>query len=533
MAAGAPIAPEDVPDLLGRLVDASLVQIDRGRPGARYRLLETVRRYAAGRLDDSGGGPATRNRHLEWCLTLAEQAEPALLGGAQLDWLGRLDAEHANLRAALGWALERPPGGPPGGEAGARSGRALRLAGALGRYWDIRGHRAEGLGWLERALAGGRDGPPGARARALRAAGLLGVAARRGPAQAWLEESLALCRATGDRAGAAWALFQLGGVALDRGDDGRGAALMAQALAAADAAGDGPCAAWAEEALGFATAERGDRAAGQAHLEASLARFRELGDAIGAATALRHIGAARLEWGDAAGARAPLEEGLALLRALGDVPAVAWALHDLGRLALDAGELRRATALFEECLHLFRKTGHAAGAAWALHNLGRTALYDGDPARAVARLEAGLALFREMGHVRGAAWALYNLAWAALDRHDRRRAAALIAGALAGFRAPEYLTGAAACLVAAARLAAASGDPQGAAHTLGVGEALHRAMGAPPAPGDRARAEDVARTVRAALGAPAFAAAHAAGATLSAARARRWLHDLQDGLGET
>ena len=137
------IEENDVLDLLTRLVDKSLVSVaERGGAEARYRLLETVRQYAWEKLGESGESEGARWRHARYYLALAEEAEPELSGAQEGIWLERLEAEHGNLRAALGWSLE-------GGDAGV----GLRLAGALGGFWYKRGHLSEGRWWLNRELA--------------------------------------------------------------------------------------------------------------------------------------------------------------------------------------------------------------------------------------------------------------------------------------------------------------------------------------------------------------------------------------------
>lgn len=101
------ITAGDVVDLLGRLVDKSLVWVDEQEEGPRYRLLETIREYAAEKLEAAGEAVAVRARHYDWCLALAERAQPHLTGAEQATWLGRLEREHDNLRTALRWALDR------------------------------------------------------------------------------------------------------------------------------------------------------------------------------------------------------------------------------------------------------------------------------------------------------------------------------------------------------------------------------------------------------------------------------------------
>ena len=108
-------------------------------------MLETVREYAQERLAGAGELAAARRAHASYYLALAEQADPHLRGADQRTWFLRLEREHANLRAALGWLLDQDNRGER--EAG------LRLAGALGKFWLRRGYNTECRRWLERALA--------------------------------------------------------------------------------------------------------------------------------------------------------------------------------------------------------------------------------------------------------------------------------------------------------------------------------------------------------------------------------------------
>src|SRR5207244_7869003 len=124
---------------------------------------ETIREFASERLAEGGKTEETKCRHAEYYVALAERAEPALQSPHQLEGLDRLEPEHDNLRAALAWSLER-------GDATT----ALRLTGALGWFWSLRGYFSEGGSWLERALTlPGASGRSHERAKALNWAGFL------------------------------------------------------------------------------------------------------------------------------------------------------------------------------------------------------------------------------------------------------------------------------------------------------------------------------------------------------------------------
>ena len=157
----------------------------------------------------AGEEERVRERHRDYFLALAEEAEPKLMGAEQAAWLQRLEEEHENLRAGLDWSLV---------EAGSEGG--LRLCGALQRFWWTRGHLSEGREWCARVLGkAGAEERTSERAKALNVAGVL--ARRQGDypaARALHEESLAIRRQLGDRRGMAASLNNLGNVAVKQGD---------------------------------------------------------------------------------------------------------------------------------------------------------------------------------------------------------------------------------------------------------------------------------------------------------------------------
>ncbi len=343
--AGEGIEEGDVLDLVSRLVEKSLVVAGATPGGAlRYRMLEPVRQYGRVRLRESGEMEAARRRHAAWYLALAEEAEPKLVGAEQAGWMEYLETEHDNLRAALERFLEE-------GEAE----KGLRLAGALGEFWRVRGHLGEGLRWLEAALANGEEAPH-ARVKALVHAGWIAwVRADFGRSMTFSEEALELSRKLGDKAGAATALFNLGMVAIY--DQMR-----------------------AEEA--------------RALFEESLALRRELGDEAGASRALQRLGLISVVQQDFGRAAALYEESLMLARKAGDKVVVAISLW-VGTLAhLGLGDHRLARELAEEGFDLARQTGHAHITALILHVLAALAGSQGRPARS-ARLWGAAETLRE------------------------------------------------------------------------------------------------------------------------------------------
>ena len=185
---------------LSTLADHSLVQPMAGPDLPRFRLLETIRRFAMARLAEGEDAPRIARRHATAYLALVEEAAPHMPSGDQVPWLDRLSAEHDNLRAAIAWAIDS-------GEAEI----AHRLLTAVWRFWQFRGHLAEGSARAKEVLAmPGAEAPSTWRMRAIEAAGGLawwgqGVVA----ADAFYQSQLEVARAVGDEQGIADALFNL------------------------------------------------------------------------------------------------------------------------------------------------------------------------------------------------------------------------------------------------------------------------------------------------------------------------------------
>jgi len=354
---GDEVAEPLILDLLARLAHKSLVIVASEGREARYSLLEMVRQYGCERLEAGGEMEALRNRHVDYYLTLAEEtvAERGQAGTG----LDRLDAEEDNLRAALQAAWD-----------GADTGRALRLSLALCRFWELRGYLSEGRHWLELLLDADEAVPAAQRARALNAAGNL--AYRQGDyrgATRLIEESVALRRVGGDKAGLAMSLNNLGLVAHEEGAYARATALFDESLALKQEAGDGRGAAYSLTNLGRVAHRQGDLArAAELHAR-GLTLLRALDDRHNVARSLHNLAEVVLQQGDDSRAATLLEESVALKRELGDRQGLAASLHLLGAIGARQGQRQRAAALFAESLEISRALDDRQGIAAAARAL--------------------------------------------------------------------------------------------------------------------------------------------------------------------
>jgi predicted ATPase/class 3 adenylate cyclase len=300
-------AAEDVasadPDTLQSLLDKSLLRKRDSDVGPRYWMLETIREYAAERLGAMGAAKELlRRNHADWFVALAEEAYPHLRGSPK-EWLERLAAEHDNLRAALEWLEES-------GE----TQLGLRLAGALYRFWYLRGHLLEGWRVLD-SLLRADERPTAARARALNGAAVMAANGEnlvRGRLRA--EEALALHRTLGDAWGAAYSVFMLGYIATEESDWAKARPLFEESLAAFREIGDDHYTLLASDGLAWMYFELGDPRRSQALHEDILQRARAQSDEVVVAVQLFQLATLAFDDGRNAEAREMLREALRINR---------------------------------------------------------------------------------------------------------------------------------------------------------------------------------------------------------------------------
>ena len=354
---GEGVEGDEVLDLLGALVDKSLVAARTGTDGAvRYRMLEIIRQYAAEKLVERGEVEKTRRRHAEFFLALAEEAGPELGGPQQGPWAEHLEKEYDDLRAALSWVVHRE-----------EDDLGLRFGVALWRFWFNRGNLSEGIGWLERVLVVSNS-KARSRVKVLEGLGwFLQFQGKLDRAKTTYEEMLDLSREFGDRESLATALNSLGVLAITRGDNRRARAWLEENLSVLEGLEKGSAATIRKRhhvfnLLGALAINEEDYPKGAALWEQSLALARELGDTALVGVTLSNLAYAAVLQGDYELATEQCEEVLTLVHELGSSGADYYpeTLVNLGLAALGQGDHERARSSFLRALALARKEERTA-----------------------------------------------------------------------------------------------------------------------------------------------------------------------------
>jgi predicted ATPase/DNA-binding SARP family transcriptional activator len=498
------LAADEVLYLLAALVDKSLVVAGdteaTGEP--RYRLLETVRAYAAERRQQAGEDQALRRAHTGHFLELAERAEPELRRADQLTWLARLSAERDNLHAALRAAAD-----------GRDAALTLRLVAALAWYWFLRSARAEAGEWLGKALALPGEAPPALRAQALAFRAMFAISGGLDFARA-LEDAEAAARLLGGLSPAERRALHplLAGLpalrAIFRNDDAGG-------LDSARKLADHPdpwVRALAHSIAGALLINLGEVAAAEAELDRGLAGFRELGDRWGMGQVLF----ARAELSASRGQRdvavADLEEAQEILEQLGDREDVGQLVIRLAVERARAGDMEQARELLAVGDHIAHEVGAEDQKLIVRHILAEIARWQGRLDEARERLDAVIADLERAGTPIGQRHAMMLVSKGELEvaagdldgAHDCYRRA--LSKALESRDRPVI----ARVVELLADVALAEGDAERAAALLGTAEVL-RGM-ADEADVDVVR---VRATARATLGEQGFALAHRRGTARS------------------
>ena len=538
----------NVLDLLTSLIDSSLVSVEEDGERIRYRLLETVRQYAVEHLDDAETG-ALRDRHRDFYLAFAERAERELLTPRQQDLLTLLDADAANLQAAIGWAAETEPD------------KALRLCAALVFWWRLRGFFSVAQQSFDRALSAAGTEPTPLRARVLWASALHSTFAADYQAAARTgQEALEMAEEVGDDSTLARTLDVLGTVQLPSDPVGARAGLE-RARELARASGDDwglanatltlafsylRCDAYEElervledifplidrigyrEWLSWYWCGRSWAALFRADIESFRERVGqafpapgELGEPVSEGTAVAFIALLEVSQGRAEAARARLEQSRERLIATGAAFALPFTEIVLAAAQSSLGEVDRARADLEAVV----KSGADFGLflAWASVQLADLLRVAGDATGAAGRARDARELAERVQNPIVVASANEVLGGLAIAGKEWSEAESLLHDAL-GLRVERQIwLHVPQTLDALAEVAAGLESYVESARILGAAERGRNDRGLVRWPPDEPRLNELERTLRDALGGEAFEAALAGGAALPLAEAVAWM----------
>ena len=439
-------------DLIDGLVTKSLLSVDAGTDGMRYRYLETIRDYARLQLAAANEGVDVRGRHELWMLDFVERAQPGLSGPDSGRWLNEFEAYHDDIRAALHFGLDH-----------GHHSTALRLAIAAAPFWFGHGHANEGQAWLEHALADNAEVATESRIRGLTWLADLAFFGRRDSTRGLqaCREAIDLAAAAGNRVAESTALASLGNILihLGQGEEARspleraidlsrqagelgtladaltylgafegwsgryaeGRRLLEEARSVQSQLHDPRRAMWTIQMLGELATEQARYDESQHWIEKALAIAAEIGDRHSTARLFGCLAHCYLGRGDLRAASHFGEQYLLGSREFGDRAGVCYSLADLGEIARLHGDLTSARMLLEESIRAIPEGTDVYSLLISLHRLGGVARLEGDLEAATDLEMESLRLARTANDVANISQALDGLAHIAVAeaRHDR------------------------------------------------------------------------------------------------------------------
>ncbi len=408
---------QDILDLLTHLIDKSLVLAEEQDGTTRYRMLDTIRQYAGEKLLDANEREQLRDQHLRIFVQLAEHTRPILETAQRTEWLPRLESEHDNLRAALGWAVERD------------LETARWLAGLLERFWFFGDHLSEAHTWYARVLnAGERTSVTKGLALALLSSGCVSLNVEHlDEAQVSLEQSVVLWRHLGDQHWLALSLAWLAYVLIQRGEHARAHDLYTEHESLFRASADGVALVWVLSNWGAVNAAmRRDDPSAKALLDEALSLGHSQQDPFSILLSYSSLGDWAIAQDDYAIARRHFLEALKWRRKLGTRWIIAAGLRQVANLMCLQGDYQQAEPLYAEALAMARALGDQHSEASIAQALGEVAIHRGDIEPATILLTESLSAFRKWADALGIARCLIGFVNLLQAQKEMERAAHLL-----------------------------------------------------------------------------------------------------------
>ncbi len=420
VATGPGLDPGDIMDLVANLAAKSLVVVTGQGDSQRYRLLETIRAYAADKLSGTGEQAELRGRHLAWFLDLAELAEPRLAGPGRGRLMRSLEADQENFRRALDHSVET----------GAVD-RGMRLAAALAPFWTSHGNWKEACGYFEELLQLASDDVPHLGKALVAAGNMFLLRGNYDRSEALLEGAHTWACAAGDTGILAQSLSGLGYIAFRRSRQDEAEALWTEALDASRKAGDSRVAATVLRSLAISAGARGDQQRCADLLEEGLALAAKGRDEQLRRLLLSSAAEMNLWLGRYALARDQYAAALQLADEIGDQSGRASLLADLGWIGFLRGEYYEARTYAAEAVSIAAAADNKRVWAGGLRLMGELSACHGAYQEAQQLLDRSLELARQLGAPAEIAGVLCSQACLALDQTNFDEAGRLVEELLA------------------------------------------------------------------------------------------------------
>ena len=398
------ISKHDVMDIINSLTEKSIIIYNEVK--ARFAMLETIRQYGEEKNNEVKN---LSDKHLHYYLKLAESANKKIRA---LESLQILDNESGNIEKSLNRAVENN-----------YTEDGLRLAFAMGKYWQLRGYLSDGIRRFESVLP---ENPETKDSIYCKVIGQLGNFARlKGDvdrARKLIEESLQISRDMGDKSGIKETLVRLGILEYDQGRFEEAAKSYEESLAMNRESGDKLSIAILLNNLGNVYSNQGDYSRAVNLYEESLATRREHGDVLGSAICLNNLGIIAYEQGDYEKAEDLLQESLKFRNQMGDRQGIAITLMNLGNTSYNQGEYIKAYGIYKESLEILREIDDKNCIADTLYYLGNVLLEQNDPEQSLKYFLDSLAISREIKANSQIAIALFGLGKLAFIKNEYEEA---------------------------------------------------------------------------------------------------------------
>jgi predicted ATPase/class 3 adenylate cyclase/Tfp pilus assembly protein PilF len=404
------IMPEDVIELTDNLTEKSIIIFNEEKD--RYRMLETIRQFGEEKLKEANESSVFSEKHLSYFTEFAEKSEPELYGSKMQEALIKLNEDKGNLDNALNYSIES-----------SNIETGLRLASAMGYFWQVLGNFSEGRSILTSLIEKSGDIKSTAFAKALNTAGTFTrIQGDYEKAKEYIEYGLNINNELGNISGISFSLSNSGQLAFNKGEYDLAEELFNSSLEKFRQTGNKYGIGNTINDLGTVALAKGEIGKAKKLFEESLKIRTETGDNLGIANSFNNLGTVSYTEGNLSKALENYEKSLSMFRDVGDRRYIANLLSNLGSVANFLGEYERGRTFLDESLEIRREIGDKNGIAASLHNLGFLTFEQKEFEQSENFYKESISLFREIGNREGLSQAINNFGLLCMEKEDYENA---------------------------------------------------------------------------------------------------------------